>query len=735
MHWQSSDAPPLVLFSRISFMSATHSIASANSPKRKFPLEHTRNIGIAAHIDAGKTTTTERILFYAGVVHKMGEVHEGSAVTDWMDQERERGITITSAAISCNWTNQDGPYAEICNQINIIDTPGHVDFTAEVERSLRVLDGTIGVFCAVAGVQPQSETVWRQMTKYNVPRIAFVNKMDRVGADYFAAIESMRERLGANAHPIFLPIGSEEDFIGLIDLATMEARVYDTTDASGMTFESRAIPADLVDQAAEYREKLIEALADFDEALADKYLEGEELAADDIRSAIRKATISLGFCGVIPGSAFKNKGVQAVLESVVNYLPCPLDLPPMKGETEQGRDLEVTPDDNGKFAGLAFKLMNDGYVGKLVFVRVYSGSLAKGSALYNPRTGKTERISRLLIMKADSRVDIDVAYSGDICAIVGARDVVTGDTLCTKGFDVCLEPPTFPEPVISMSIEPRSTADQEKMATGLQRLSEEDPTFVVSSDEETGQTIIAGMGELHLEIIKDRLFREFKVGAEAGRPQIAYREALSTNSEGEGKFVRQTGGSGQYGHVRIKLEPLERGAGIEMVDKTVGGVIPKEFIQPTLEGIRDAANNGAVCGYPVVDFKVTLFDGSFHDVDSSEMSFKMAGIFAFRDAMEKASPQLLEPIMKVEVETPDEYQGDIMGDLNRRRGQIQNVTGKTAFVSISAIVPLQEMFGYATIVRSLSKGRASYSMEPESFEPVPQIVLNTILETSTRGRY
>ncbi len=716
-------------------MSAIHSIASANSPKRKFPLEHTRNIGIAAHIDAGKTTTTERILFYAGVVHKMGEVHEGSAVTDWMDQERERGITITSAAISCNWTNQDGPYAEICNQINIIDTPGHVDFTAEVERSLRVLDGTIGVFCAVAGVQPQSETVWRQMTKYNVPRIAFVNKMDRVGADYFAAIESMRERLGANAHPIFLPIGSEEDFIGLIDLTTMEARVYDTADSSGMTFETQAIPADLVDQAAEYREKLIEALADFDEALAEKYLEGEELTADDIRAAIREATISLGFCGVIPGSAFKNKGVQAVLESVVNYLPCPLDLPPMKGETEQGRDVEVSPDDNGKFAGLAFKLMNDGYVGKLVFVRVYSGSLAKGSALYNPRTGKTERISRLLIMKADSREDIDVAYSGDICAIVGARDVVTGDTLCTKGFDVRLEPPTFPEPVISMSIEPKTTADQEKMATGLQRLSEEDPTFVVSSDEETGQTIIAGMGELHLEIIKDRLFREFKVGAEAGRPQIAYRETVSTNSEGEGKFVRQTGGSGQYGHARIKLEPLERGTGIEIVDKTVGGVIPKEFIQPTLEGIREAANNGAVCGYPVVDFKVTLFDGSFHDVDSSEMSFKMAGIFAFRDAMEKASPQLLEPMMKVEVETPDEYQGDIMGDLNRRRGQIQNVTGKTAFVSISAMVPLQEMFGYATIVRSLSKGRASYSMEPESFEPVPQIVLNTILETSTRGRY
>ena len=715
-------------------MSAT-STASVNSPKRKFPLEHTRNIGIAAHIDAGKTTTTERILFYAGVVHKMGEVHEGSAVTDWMEQERERGITITSAAISCNWTNQNGPFAGICNQINIIDTPGHVDFTAEVERSLRVLDGTVGVFCAVAGVQPQSETVWRQMDKYHVPRIAFINKMDRVGADYFAAIESMRERLGANAHPIFLPIGSEENFIGLIDLAAMEARIYDAADASGMTYEATDIPAEYLEQAREYREKLIEALADFDDGLAGKYLDGQELDVDAIRTAIRKATISLGFCAVIPGSAFKNKGVQAVLDSVVNYLPCPLDLPPMKGETEQGRDIEIAPDDNAKFAGLAFKLMNDKHVGKLVFMRVYSGSLAKGTALYNPRTGKTERISRLMILKADSREDIDVAYSGDICAIVGARDVVTGDTLCTKGFDVHLEPPTFPEPVISMSIEPKTTADQEKMATGLQRLADEDPTFVVSSDEETGQTIIAGMGELHLEIIKDRLFREFKVGAEAGRPQIAYRESVSSASEGEGKFVRQTGGSGQYGHARIKMEPLERGQGIEIVDKTVGGAIPKEFIKPTLDGIREAANNGAVCGYPVVDFKVTLFDGSFHDVDSSEMSFKMAGIFAFRDAMEKASPVLLEPMMQVTVETPEDYQGDIMGDLNRRRGQIQSVVAKTAFISISALVPLQEMFGYATTVRSLSKGRASYSMQPESFETVPQNVLKTILETSTRGRY
>lgn len=707
--------------------------ANVKSSKRKFPLEHTRNIGIVAHIDAGKTTTTERILYYAGVVHKMGEVHEGSAVTDWMEQERERGITITSAAISCNWTNQFGIYAGICNQINLIDTPGHVDFTAEVERSLRVLDGAVGVFCAVAGVQPQSETVWRQMTKYNVPRIAFVNKMDRVGADFYAAIESMRDRLKANAHPIYIPIGKEEDYRGLVELASMEALIYDLSDETGMTFERTEVPAECLEQAREYREKLIEALADFDESLADKYLEGSELSADEIRAAIRKATISLNFCGVIPGSAFKNKGVQSVLESVVNYLPSPMDLPPMKGEDEQGRDVLVAPDDDAKFAGLAFKLMNDGFVGKLVFMRVYSGTLSKGTALYNPRTGKTERISRLLVMKANSREDIETAYSGDICAIVGGRDIVTGDTLCSKGYDVRLEPPTFPEPVISMSIEPKTTADQEKMAIGLQRLSEEDPTFVVSSDEETGQTLIAGMGELHLEIIKDRLFREFKVGAEAGRPQIAYRETVTVEAAGEGKFVRQTGGKGQYGDARIKIEPLERGAGIEIESKVTGGVIPQEFIKPTLEGIREAANNGTVAGFPVVDFKVTLVDGSFHEVDSSEMSFKMAGIFAFRDAMQKASPVLLEPVMDVEVETPEDYQGDIMGDLNRRRGQIKNVSAKTAFISISATVPLVEMFGYSTIVRSLSKGRASFSMEPSCFEPVPTNVLNTILETSHRA--
>ena len=715
-------------------MSATMS-ATVNSSKRKFPLEHTRNIGIVAHIDAGKTTTTERILFYTGVVHKMGEVHEGSAVTDWMDQERERGITITSAAISCNWTNQHGPYAGIQNQINIIDTPGHVDFTAEVERSLRVLDGAIGVFCAVAGVQPQSETVWRQMTKYNVPRIAFVNKMDRTGADYFAAIETMRERLGANAHPIFIPIGAEEDFKGLIDLASMRAIIYNPADESGMAVDVADIPADYADQATEYREKLIEALADCDEGLADKYLEGQDLTADDIRAAIRAATISLDFCGVIPGSAFKNKGVQSVLESIVNYLPSPLDVPPLIAEDSKGRPVEIKPDDNAKLTGLAFKLMHDGYVGKLVFFRVYSGSISKGSVLHNSRTGKIERISRLLVMKADAREDIDTAYSGDICALVGARDVVTGDTLCAKGYDVRIEPPTFPEPVISMSIEPKTTADQEKMALGLQSLAEEDPTFVVSSDEETGQTLIAGMGELHLEIIRDRLFREFKVGAEAGRPQIAYRETITANAEGDGKFVRQSGGKGQYGHVRIKVEPLERGAGVEVVDKTVAGVIPKEFIRPAIDGIKEATCNGTVAGYPVVDIKITLFDGSFHEVDSSEIAFKMAGIFAFREAMLAASPILLEPLMHVEVATPEDYQGDIMGDLNRRRGQIQKINAKPSFISISALVPLVEMFGYSTIMRSLSKGRASFSMEPERFEEVPSNVVNTILETSTRGRY
>lgn len=709
--------------------------ASLNSPSRKFPLEHTRNIGIAAHIDAGKTTTTERILFYAGVVHKMGEVHHGNAVTDWMEQERERGITITSAAISCNWTNTEGPFAGRTQQINIIDTPGHVDFTAEVERSLRVLDGAVAVFCAVAGVQPQSETVWRQMDKYAVPRIAFINKMDRTGADFTAAVSSMRERLGANAQPIFIPIGAEENFNGLIDLTTMQALVYDANDASGVKYETGVIPADYQDQAVAAREALVETLADSDDELADLYLGGGEVSADALRAAIRRATTRLKFCAVIPGSAFKNKGVQSVLESVVNYLPSPLDLPPMEGEDSKGRTLEVVPDDNAKVAGLAFKLMNDPFVGKLVFFRIYSGSLKKGSTLYNARTGKTERISRLLVMKADARDDIDAAYSGDICALVGARDVITGDTLSSKGYDLRLEPPTFPEPVISMSIEPKTTADQEKMALGLQRLTEEDPTFVVSTDEETGQTLIAGMGELHLEIIKDRLFREFKVDAAAGRPQIAYREAFGLAADGEGKFIRQSGGKGQYGHARIKIEPLERGKGIEIEDKTVGGVIPKEFIKPTLDGIREAACNGVVAGYPVVDFKATLYDGSFHEVDSSEMAFKMAGLFAFRNALEQAGPILLEPIMAVEIETPEEYQGDILGDLNRRRGQIQNIANKGQFATFSAAVPLSEMFGYSTIVRSLSKGRASFSMEPKAFEEVPPNILKSIQESTLHGSF
>ncbi len=707
-------------------------VSSANSPKRKFPLEHTRNIGIAAHIDAGKTTTTERILYYTGVVHKIGEVHHGAAVTDWMEQERERGITITSAAISCEWTNASGDYADLKHRINIIDTPGHVDFTAEVERSLRVLDGAVAVFCAVAGVQPQSETVWRQMDKYHVPRIAFVNKMDRTGADFLAAVETMRTRLKANAHPLYLPIGAEEGFKGLIDLISEEAIVYDESDISGVKFDSLPIPAEQAEAVAKHRESLIAALADFDETVADKYLGGETLSVDELRRAVRKATIGLGFVGVIPGSAFKNKGVQRVLECVVNYLPSPLDLPPMRGENERGEPVEIVADDNRPVAGLAFKLMADSFVGKLVFFRIYSGTLSKGAALYNPRTGKTERISRLLMMKANARDDIETAFAGDICAIVGVRDVVTGDTIRSADFDVRLEPPTFPEPVISMSIEPKTSADQERMSTGLQRLAEEDPTFLVKTNEETGQTLIAGMGELHLEIIRDRLFREFKVSAESGRPQIAYRETITGSSQAEGKFIRQSGGRGQYGHAMIRLEPQEAGKGIEVVNAVVGGAIPKEFIKPTIDGIYEAANNGVIAGYPVVDFKVTLYDGSFHDVDSSEMAFKMAGIFALKEAMKLAKPVLLEPIMKVEIETPDEYQGDIMGDLNRRRGQIQSMTPKIGFCVVSAHVPLVEMFGYSTDVRSLSKGRASYSMTPSHFEPVPTNIVNTIVETTER---
>jgi len=713
-------------------MTAVLEPSSANSSTRKTILEHTRNIGIAAHIDAGKTTCTERVLFYSGVVHKIGEVHEGSATTDWMEQERERGITITSAAISCGWTTSEGPYSGIDHRINIIDTPGHVDFTAEVERSLRVLDGAVAVFTSVEGVQPQSETVWRQMDKYHVPRLAFINKMDRMGSDFLAAIQTMRDKLGANAHPLFLSIGAEENFKGLIDLVKMVAYIYDETDESGVKFDTVEIPSDYAEQASEYRESLIEAVSDFDDDIATKYLEGLDISEDELRLAIRKATISIKFVGVIPGSAFKNKGVQMLMDAVVNYLPSPLDLPPMKGEDSDENVVEIAPNDSKKVAGLAFKLMTDPYVGKLVFYRVYQGTLEKGSTLYNPRTRKSERVSRLMVMKADAREDIEVAYSGDICALIGVKDVVTGDTLCDKSLDLRLEPPTFPEPVISMSIEPATKADQEKMSIGLQRLAEEDPTFGLSTNEETGQTIIAGMGELHLDIIRDRLFREFKVEATAGKPQIAYRETITSSADGVGKFVRQSGGRGQYGHAIIKIEALEKGKGIELENKIVGGAIPKEFIKPTLDGIKEAAQGGVIAGYPVIDFKVSLVDGSFHDVDSSEMAFKMAGIFAFKDAMQKATPILLEPIMKVEVSTPDEYQGELMGDLNRRRGQIQGMESRGTVCIIDAFVPLENMFGYSTDMRSLSSGRADYSMTPSHFDQVPQNLVQTIVETSSR---
>lgn len=707
-------------------------ISPLNSPKRDFPMECTRNIGIAAHIDAGKTTTTERILYYTGVVHKIGEVHEGTAVTDWMAQERERGITITSAAISCSWETRTGPHSGVRHRINIIDTPGHVDFTAEVERSLRVLDGAVAVFCAVGGVQPQSETVWRQADKYKVPRIALINKMDRTGADFFGVIEEMREKLAANAHPLYLPIGAEEDFAGLVDLVNMNAIFFDESDPLGVKFDIRDIPSNMAEKAENHRESLIEAISDFDDVVAEKYLNGEELSEEEIKAAVRKATTSINFVGVIPGSAFKNKGVQSLLNGVVDYLPSPLDLPPIEGENSKSETVKLGPDDQGKFAGLIFKLWTDPFVGKLVFCRVYSGKLEKGTQVYNPRTGKMERVSRLLIMKADARDDIDVAYSGDICALIGVKNVQTGDTVCDKSLDVALEPPTFPEPVISMSIEPDTQADQEKMSLALSRLSEEDPTFRVTTNEETGQTLISGMGELHLEIIRDRLFREFKVQARAGKPEIAYRETISKPARGEGKLVRQSGGRGQYGHVVIEIEPRKSGEGTEVLSEIVGGVIPKEFIKPAMDGIYEAAKNGILAAYPVIDFKARIVDGSFHEVDSSEMAFKMAGIFAFRDAMKHAGPKLLEPIMDVEVTTPEEFQGEIMGDLNRRRGRIQHMEAKTNACIISAMVPLEAMFGYATDVRSLSKGRANYSMEPSHFEEVPASLLESLTQSTFR---
>ncbi len=705
-----------------------------NSPNRKFPLERTRNIGIAAHIDAGKTTLTERILFYTGMIHKIGEVHEGTTVTDWMEQERERGITITSAATTCAWTQKPEPgvykmFEGTKMRVNIIDTPGHVDFTAEVERSLRVLDGAIAVFDAVAGVQPQSETVWRQANKYNVPRIAFINKMDRVGADFEMSIDSMRRKLGANAWPILLPLGKEDYLKGQLDVLNRKAVFYLDNDLMGSTYEVREVPEEhraAVDKA--YAD-LVEQISNIDDELAEAVLEEKPVTPEMLKAGIRRQTIANKFVPVVGGSAFKNKGVQYLVDAVIDYLPSPLDIPPALGmEPDTHEKMEAPTDDNGKFCSLAFKLWSDPFVGKLVFFRVYSGSLTKGDTVYNPRTNKRERISRLIQIQADKREDIETCYSGDIAAIVGIKNITTGDTLCDEDFPILLEPPSFPDPVISMAIEPKTKQDQEKMGVALQRLSEEDPTFKVYTHEDTGQTIIAGMGELHLEIIRDRMLREFKVDANAGKPQIAYRETITAPADGEGKLIKQSGGRGQYGHVIIKTRPNERGKGITIENKVVGGNIPKEYIPACKKGIEEAMLNGVVGGYEVIDAHVDIVDGSYHDVDSNELAFKLAAIFAVKDAFKKAKPILLEPIMKVENATPEEYQGDILGDLNRRRGKIGAIEVKGNLTMVQAEVPLAEMFGYATAIRSLSKGRSSYSMEPSHFEQVPQQLVAAVLD-------
>ena len=705
-----------------------------NSPNRAFPLERTRNIGIAAHIDAGKTTLTERILFYTGMIHKIGEVHEGTTVTDWMEQERERGITITSAATTCSWLQrkEEGVYKMfegVKQRVNIIDTPGHVDFTAEVERSLRVLDGAIAVFCGVAGVQPQSETVWRQATKYNVPRIAFVNKMDRVGADFDAAVNSMRQKLGANAWPVLIPLGREDYLNGQIDVVNQKAVIFSDNDQFGSTYEIADIPAEQKAMAEKAYQDLVEQMCDLDEEVGMLFLEERPITKQDLKAAIRRQTIANRFVPVAGGSAFKNKGVQYLVDAVVDYLPSPLDIPPAKGQNpDTGEPMQVSADDNAKFCSLAFKLWSDPFVGKLVFFRVYSGKLSKGDTVYNPRTNKRERISRLIQIQADKREDIDTCYSGDIAAIVGIKNITTGDTLCDEDYPILLEPPSFPDPVISMAVEPKTKLDQEKMSNALQRLAEEDPTFRVFTNEETGQTIIAGMGELHLEIIRDRMFREFKVQANAGKPQIAYKETVLVPADGEGKLVKQSGGRGQYGHVIIKIAPNQRGKGITIENKVVGGNIPKEYIPACIKGLKEAVLNGVVGGYPVIDIHVDIVDGSYHDVDSNELAFKMAAIFSLKDALKKAKPILLEPIMKVENITPEEFQGDITGDLNRRRARISAMETKGNLCTITAEVPLAELFGYATAIRSLSKGRSSYSMEPSHFEQVPTNVLNAVLD-------
>jgi elongation factor G len=707
-----------------------------NSPSRQYTMERTRNIGIAAHIDAGKTTTTERILFYTGLIHKIGDVDDGNTVTDWMEQERERGITITSAAVTCYWTpkKEEGLeklFAGIGHRINIIDTPGHVDFTAEVERSMRVLDGAVAVFCGVAGVQPQSETVWRQATKYKVPRIAFVNKMDRTGANFENALNDMRKKLNAYAYPIFLPIGAEENFQGVIDIVNQKAITWGKGEVvkEGLSYAIIDIPDELKEQAAAALNELIHAVADKDDEIAELIIEDKPVATAALKAAIRRLTCKIELVPVLCGSAFKKKGVQTLLDAVIDYLPSPLDVPPMEG-VEPGTDnaVVVEPDDNNKFCSLAFKLWTDVYAGKLVFFRVYSGTLRKGDTIYNPRTRRRERVARLMIIQGSERKDVDQVYSGDIAALVGLRNISTGDTLCDEDFDVTLFPPTFPEPVISMAVEPKTKADREKLGEGLQRLAEEDPTFRCFTNEETSQLIIAGMGELHLEIIVDRLKREFKVDASTGAPQIAYRETITGHAEGEGKYIKQSGGRGQYGHACVAIAAQERGKGVEILNKIVGGAVPKEYIPAIIDGIEEACKSGVYAGYQVIDIKVEITDGSFHEVDSNEMAFKMAGIFALKDAFKKANPILLEPIMKVEVTTPDEYQGDLLGDVNRRRGKIISIDAKAGQTIVNAHVPLAEMFGYATAIRSLSKGRASYSMEPLTFEQVPASILSVIME-------
>jgi elongation factor G len=690
------------------------------------PIERYRNIGISAHIDAGKTTTTERILFYTGVSHKIGEVHDGAAVMDWMEQERERGITITSAATTCFWKGMDGSFPE--HRINIIDTPGHVDFTIEVERSMRVLDGACMVYCAVGGVQPQSETVWRQANKYRVPRLAFVNKMDRQGADFFKVHDQMRARLRANPVPIQIPIGQEETFVGVVDLVRMKALYWD--DASqGMKFEERDIPAELKASAREWREKMVEAAAEGSEEFMNKYLETGDLPVEDIKRGLRNRTIAFEIVPMMCGSAFKNKGVQAMLDAVLDYMPAPTDIPAIKGQLENGSDARRQASDVEPFASLAFKIMTDPYVGQLTFFRVYSGVVASGDTIYNPGKGRKERIGRILQMHANERAEIREVRAGDIAAAVGLKEATTGETLCDPDQVIILERMEFPEPVISQAVEPRTKADQEKMGVALNRLAQEDPSFRVHSDEESGQTIISGMGELHLEIIVDRMKREFGVDANVGKPQVAYREAIRKAVEVEGKFVKQSGGRGQYGHVWLKLEPNEAGKGYEFVDAIKGGTVPREFIPAVDKGLQDTLPNGVLAGFPVVDVRVTLFDGSYHDVDSNENAFKMAASMAFKDGMRKANPALLEPMMSVEVETPEDFMGNVMGDLSGRRGMIQGMEDIPAGggKAIRAEVPLAEMFGYSTTLRSLSQGRATYTMEFKHYSEAPKTVAEAVI--------